>query len=159
MAIKIRPFDKTDTEAITELIKRLAEFEMPPWRTPEMVDGVNIEHIRTAMAELEDEPGSAIYTAEESGTEIVAGFVRLQTRTDYFSGDPVAYVANLTVEKGFEGLGIGKKLMSKAEEWAKEQGFDRIALHVFVENERAQELYRKIGYAEDVRGYVKMLEP
>jgi len=52
------------------------------------------------------EPGSAVFVAgDESGR--LAGFVHLETETDYFNGEKYGYLSDLAVDQAFEGLGIG----------------------------------------------------
>ena len=46
------------------------------------------------------------------------------------------------------GLGLGKLLMEKALEQAKENGFTQVELGVFADNDRARYLYRKLGFTE-----------
>lgn len=56
------------------------------------------------------------------------------------------YVSSLYVIPKFQGAGIGKKLLIKAEEIANELKFDRIWLGVMKENEKALQWYKKIGF-------------
>jgi L-phenylalanine/L-methionine N-acetyltransferase len=51
------------------------------------------------------------------------------------------------------GLGLGQALLEVAEEWARDVGVSRLQICVFAHNERAQNLYRSMGY--EVEGYVK----
>jgi len=51
------------------------------------------------------------------------------------------------------GQGLGRALLEIAEIWAEEVGVTRIELCVFAHNERAQRLYRSMGYQDE--GYFK----
>ena len=54
----------------------------------------------------------------------------------------------ISIEKKAWGLGLGKLLMEKALEQAKENGFTQVELGVFADNDRARYLYRKLGFTE-----------
>lgn len=56
------------------------------------------------------------------------------------------YVSSLYVLPQFQGSGIGKILMNKAEEIARQKGYDRIWLGVMKDNIKALEWYKKIGF-------------
>lgn len=157
MSIRVRAFLPTDREFITALVIRLSEFDLPEWRQAAQIDDTNISALIAAMEE--SEPDTAIFVAEDAGAGQPVGFMRLQTQTDYFSKEKHGYIANIAVEKSFEGQGVGRMLLAAAETWAREKGFDRLKLHVFVENERAQRVYEKNGYQQDVIQYVKMIAP
>lgn len=53
------------------------------------------------------------------------------------------YVSSLYVLPKYQGCGIGKNLMNKAEEIARQKGYDRIWLGVMKENIKALEWYKK----------------
>jgi RimJ/RimL family protein N-acetyltransferase len=48
--------------------------------------------------------------------------------------------------QAFAGQGIGTKLFSDSERWARENGIHRLELTVMAHNERAVGLYQKMGY-------------
>lgn len=47
-----------------------------------------------------------------------------------------------------QSQGIGRKLITKAEEMAKERGYKQIGMGVGVDNPRAKALYEKLGYID-----------
>ena len=160
MVIRVRGYLPTDRAFITEIVKRLSGFDLPAWRTAEQIDTTNVSAMMNAMDQ--SEPDSAILVAEHVGDGAEGqpvGFMRLQTQTDYFTGEKQGYIANIAVDKAFEGKGIGGMLMETAEKWAEEKGYALVTLHVFVENERALKLYEKKGYRPDIIKYVKALNP
>ncbi|GGE70640.1 GNAT family N-acetyltransferase [Priestia taiwanensis] len=59
------------------------------------------------------------------------------------------YIDTLSVNAEFRGQGIGTDLMKAAEDYAKEQGYDKISLNVEYDNERAHNLYTKVGFKEE----------
>ncbi|MCL6600300.1 MAG: arsinothricin resistance N-acetyltransferase ArsN1 [Alicyclobacillus macrosporangiidus] len=52
------------------------------------------------------------------------------------------------VRRDWRGKGVGQKLLSALEEFAKEQGFHKLVLGTFPFNELGQGLYRKMGFYE-----------
>jgi ribosomal protein S18 acetylase RimI-like enzyme len=66
-------------------------------------------------------------------------------------------VSVIAVTEEAEGRGVGRALMEHAEKWARERGHDRITLSVFEGNRRARGLYERVGYAVEMRRYVKPL--
>jgi ribosomal protein S18 acetylase RimI-like enzyme len=57
-------------------------------------------------------------------------------------------IESLWVKPGHESQGIGSRLMDRAEDLARERGYDRVALGVGIENGRARRLYEHRGYRE-----------
>jgi ribosomal protein S18 acetylase RimI-like enzyme len=154
MNIHIRLFTPSDTTFIESLIPRFSEFDLPAWRQKDEIDNTNLASLKKAMDT--PEPGSAIYIAEDE-TGKRAGFLHLQTQTDYFNGKKVGYISDLAVDSSFEGHGIGRILLDKAEEWAHEQGCHLLSLYVFSNNLRARKIYEKLGFNEEVTKYIKPL--
>lgn len=157
MAVKVRHFKSSDRDFITALVTRLSECDLPAWRQAEQVDLTNIAMVNQAMDELD--PADAIFVAEDGAAGQLLGFVRLQTQTDYFSRERHGYISNIAVERSVEGQGIGRMLLETAENWARDNGFSLITLHVFASNHRAREIYEKYDYHQDVLSYAKVLAP
>jgi ribosomal protein S18 acetylase RimI-like enzyme len=154
MSISIRKYQGKDFTKIIALTPRLSDFELLEFRQKDQIDQTNLEMVEKALAETEDED-NVIYVAEDAG--VVVGYLRLQTQSDYFSGEQHGYIANLAVAQSQEGRGVGRMLLDQAEAWTQEKGYDRLKLHVFVENRRAAQIYEKFGYEQDVIQYVKRL--
>lgn len=154
MTIHLRPFVPSDTDFIESLIHRFSEFNLPTWRQKDEIDSTNLASLKKAMKT--PEPGSAIFVADDE-TGKRAGFVHLQTQADYFNGKKIAYISDIAVDSSFERQGIGRILLDKAEEWAREQGCYLLTLYVFSNNSRAKRVYEKLGFSEEVAKYVKPL--
>lgn len=154
MAIHLRPFSPPDTGFIESLIPRFSEFDLPTWRTRNEIDKASLASLKKAMET--PEPGSAIFIAEdEMGKR--AGFLHIQIQTDYFNSKKIAYISDIAVDSFFEGQGIGRILLDKAEDWAREQDCSLLTLYVFSDNSRARKVYEKLGFKEEVTKYVKPL--
>jgi RimJ/RimL family protein N-acetyltransferase len=68
-------------------------------------------------------------------------------------GQATDHVASLgmAVSSDWRGKGVGTALMTKAIEWAKEMGVEKLALSVYPHNEAARALYLKFGFVEEGR--------
>lgn len=151
--ITIRPATSGDREFVLSLANRLADFDRPAWRTAEEI----AEGDRRALALAFDAPGpdQELFVGELHGTP--AGCLLMWTLEDYFSGERHAHLSVIAVARAAEGQGLGRALMQHAEHWARERGHARITLSVFETNRRAQQLYERLGYAVEMRRYVKPL--
>ena len=157
MNIIIRKCNSSDHEAVLKLCVRFSEGELPIWRSRDQIDATNINHVGTAMSELEEDSTIAILVAANRENNSIVGFIRLQTQGDYFTQEKVAYLANITVSENVQGQGVGLMLLNAAEGWARENGFSQLTLHVFEENAHAKKVYEEFGFSKDIIKYVKPL--
>jgi ribosomal-protein-alanine acetyltransferase len=80
--------------------------------------------------------------AEEG--EAFLGYVQLQRRT----GSMLARLTSVAVAAEAAGKGVGRELVSAAEDLARKKGCDRIRLEVRADNDRARHLYERAGYRQ-----------
>ncbi len=149
--ITLRLASPDDIDGILEMMPRLAMFELPPERNPDDLwrhDAVMAK--RWADGEA---PNCRMHVAE-SGDQIV-GIVMVSMRPELLSEDPSAHIEAVAVREGFEGKGIGHRLMDIAEQDAQAQGAESITLHVFARNERARSLYERRGFDGELMRYIK----
>jgi ribosomal protein S18 acetylase RimI-like enzyme len=134
------------------LADQLAAFPVPPWRTAREIqradDGV-------ILAALSGEPGTAAFVVDGPGG--LDGAVCLTTQVDYFTRESAAHIEVLAVDPAAQGRGVAGALMDAAESWARDSGFARITLNVWVQNERARGLYEHLGYGPETMHYLKAL--
>jgi ribosomal protein S18 acetylase RimI-like enzyme len=151
--VAIRSATSADRAFLSRLADRLADFDRPVGRShAEIADGD-----RRALFEALDHtrPGTELFIAELDGTP--AGCLLMWTLEDYFSRQWHAHVSVIAVTKDAEGRGVGRALMEYAELWARRRGHRSITLSVFEGNQRAQALYRRVGYETEMRRMVKLL--
>jgi ribosomal protein S18 acetylase RimI-like enzyme len=152
--IQIRPASTSDQEFILSLVPRLTEFGPPSWRDiPNMIT----TDIQVLSAMLNDpSPEIAFFIAQDE-RGVPLGFIHLQTGTDYYLHEKHGHIANVIVAPDGEGQGIGRMLIEKGEEWARAKGYRWLTLSVFAQNLRAREVYKRLGYGEDIMKYIKEL--
>jgi len=85
-----------------------------------------------------------VLVAELGGS--VAGYGKIEHPTELPASEHVWHVTGLAVDPAAEGQGVGRALMEALIDEARAHGGRRITLRVFAPNERAQRLYRRLGF-------------
>lgn len=151
----IRAAELGDLPAVHALAERLADFELPPGRTAEEI--ARADH-PILLAQAENPRDDVLFLMAEDATGRAVGTIFVNTRRDYFTQDPIAYVEVLAVSREAAGKGIARELMRRAEEWAAERGLVRVDLNVFAVNHRARGFYEHLGYRAEFVRYVKEVD-
>lgn len=152
--IKIRHASISDKDFIISLVSRLVEFSPPSWRDAEEMTATDSRILNDKI--INQPPGTVIFIAEDGdGTRL--GFIHLQTGNDYYNREEHGHISDVIVAPEGEGCGIGSLLIAKGEEWARSHGYRWLTLSVFAQNLRAREVYKRLGYGEDIMKYVKEL--
>jgi ribosomal protein S18 acetylase RimI-like enzyme len=86
-----------------------------------------------------DETGPTIFFAEVDGT--LAGRIKMLKWWNRF-----AYVEDLVVNPNYRGLGIGRKLLERGLQWARENDFPGVMLETQDDNVPACTLYQSCGF-------------
>jgi aminoglycoside 6'-N-acetyltransferase I len=81
-------------------------------------------------------------------------FVHIGSRNDYVAGAtdlPVAYIEAIYVKSDYQKQGIAKKMMTVAENWAKEKGYSQLASDANLTNSISIDFHKKVGFEETER--------
>jgi ribosomal protein S18 acetylase RimI-like enzyme len=101
-----------------------------------------------------------IFVAEAD--DKVVGFISVLGRMKYPAPDDYphesAFVTDLIVLEPYRGRGIGRMLLSKAEDYARELGVHRLQLEVTFNNSKARRLYSSYGFENDLIRVEKKLQ-
>jgi aminoglycoside 6'-N-acetyltransferase I len=92
-------------------------------------------------------PGAILVSHGEDG--MLTGFLEVDQRSHADGCDPaqpVGYVEGWYVREGFRGIGVGRALMSAAEEWARAQRCVEMASDVLIENEGSLRAHDALGF-------------
>ena len=150
--LRVRRAASSDEPTLMTFARRLAEFELPAWRTGEQIaeaDGrAMIEAVRVGQADNE------VFIAERGRD--AAGCLHVLADTDFF-GLRHAHISVLATTPAMEGTGVGRALLAYADEWARSRGLPLLTLNVFAANARARRLYEKAGYVPEILKYAKPL--
>ena len=61
---------------------------------------------------------------------------------------PHCEINGLVIDQNYRGKGVGKHLVERVKQWAKEKGNDRLTLHCNVKRTEAHLFYEHIGFKE-----------
>ena len=138
--ISIRQFADGDVAAFATLMDQLGY--------PSTVD-----QMRSRMARIASRPDYATFVAEEGG-EIV-GMVGAFVTPSYEHDEPIGRITAMVVAEGARGKGVGAGLIAAAEAWGRERGASMIAVNSHVRRTGAHAFYRRLGYEENGKRFVK----
>ena len=91
-----------------------------------------------------DETGPTIFFAEAGtrhGLPLLAGRIKLLRWWNRF-----AYVEDLVVNPEYRGIGLGRRLLERGIQWAREHGFPGVMLETQDDNVPACTLYQSCGF-------------
>lgn len=137
--MRVRPAIASDLESVTQLAAAL-------W--PE---GPPSDHAAHAASILSGKPAGTmplvLFVAEVGGS--VIGFIEVGLRSHADGCDtsrPVGFVEGWYVHPSYQRGGVGRALMTAAEEWARAQGAREIASDTWIDNEPSQKAHEALGF-------------
>lgn len=133
MSITIRKAIKEDCPRLLELIQELAVYEKAPGEVT-----VTLKHFEESG--FGQNPVWWAFVAEENG--IVTGFALYYIRYSTWKGQRM-YLEDILVTEASRGKGLGKLLMDRLIEEAKEKKLNAIVWQVLEWNEPAINFYKK----------------
>lgn len=131
--------------------------------TPELQQVVTIQAVRESMTEqiakfrAEHGVTNQVFVARNNDSREV-GYVWVGQIASAFTGLMQAHILNLFVAEDFRGHGIGARLMTRAETWARQHKLERIGLSVATHNKAAIGLYENLEYKIETLRMFKNLE-
>jgi ribosomal protein S18 acetylase RimI-like enzyme len=100
----------------------------------------DIHYTEASFLSMYDHPLMQVFVAEAD--DRIAGYVRL-----FFNQDENRlYVPSLYFLPGFQGQGMGRRLLEAAEGYAAEKGVDELWIGVMIQNTQGLVFYRKVGF-------------
>ncbi|MCV9887189.1 GNAT family N-acetyltransferase [Metabacillus halosaccharovorans] len=117
----------------------------------------SVEQMRIRFKHIEEASNHYTLVAEYDGK--VVGMIGFHTGVLYNSDGIYARVIAFVVDSNYRNKGIGRRLLSEAEKYAKNLGSDGIGLNSGnrAERENAHQFYKKMGYSVKSTGFVKRL--
>ena len=137
--MKIRKATIEDCPGMLQLIRELADYEKAP-------EEVTVDPKHFEESGFGDNPvwwAFVVETGDTPSANIIA-FALYYIRYSTWKGQ-VMYLEDILVTESMRGRGIGKMLMDRLMEEAKEKGFKRITWQVLDWNEPAINFYKKFN--------------
>jgi len=132
MDIYARQMSSEDAEAVAALSRQLGY----PLSSQQILQNIN------AVRRSKDHDAFvAIYDSH------VVGWIGL-VQAVMIESLPFCEINGLVIDENHRGKGIGKLLLEKAKQWAKEKGNDALRLRCNVKRTEAHEFYRHLGFKE-----------
>jgi ribosomal protein S18 acetylase RimI-like enzyme len=140
--------------AVPEDADEIARIHVDTWRVAyahvfpsEYLAGLSVEERLRLWTETLQAGTFDVFVAELD--ERVAGFASVGATEDEDERAAPGELFAIYVEPDAWGRGLGRMLLSRAEEALRAAGFDEAALWVLEDNPRAQRLYEAAGWAAD----------
>lgn len=135
--LNIRPIEQQDNEAIASVIRAtLAEFGANKPGT------VYFDPTTDALYELFRTPGSYYFIATIDSN--VVGGCGIYPTENLPKG--TCELVKLYLQTSARGTGLGKQLLEKAMQWAKNNGYNQVYLESMPELSKAVSIYENVGF-------------
>ena len=132
-----------DAAALTELGREVSS-EPEAWLITEG-EWRSVGDERRYLRAIRRASDAAVFVAEADGR--IVG--RLSVARDSHPASPHVADLGLMVAASHRRRGIGRALLERAVEWARETGVEKLELHVFPHNEPAIGLYEEFGFERE----------
>jgi aminoglycoside 6'-N-acetyltransferase I len=135
----------------THIIRRVTPADHPEWLRMRKLLWPTADPAGMA-AELDsimNDPMTPVFVAERQGGGL-CGLLEAGTRpyADGCDTTPVGYIEGWYVDEDVRGIGIGRALVSEAEDWAREHGLHEMASDTAVTNAAGFKAHLALGYKE-----------
>src|SRR5580692_562732 len=142
--IRVRPAGDDDRAGILDLAPRLAE-GVAPWRDQAAALLAGRRWLEESLDAAKAGDGVVLVVADEDG---IAGVISARPST-HFTGERDGYIGELVVADRAARRGIGRALVTAADEWARDRGLRNLTLHTGAYNAGARAFYADLGFAEE----------
>jgi len=102
------------------------------------------EEVERRLRELPQDGSHAVFVAEDRAGHVV-GWAHVYA-LHFVGSDLRAEVAGLVVDESCRNAGVGKALMARIEDWAREKGLAAVTLRSNVIRAPAHKFYEQLGY-------------
>jgi GNAT superfamily N-acetyltransferase len=123
-----RTADISEAEAIVPLINLAFEVEAPFFTSKRIDLAETLEHFKKGVFIL----------AENAGTLAGCNYVEVRDDSGYFG--------LLSIDPGYQGRGLGRKLVEQAEEFCRREGRPLMRIRVLNHRTELPPFYEKLGY-------------
>ncbi len=150
--IEFREAEPGDIPGMVELLEVLfsveADFNFDPQRHRKALERIltsGSEHLALVAVSVPDQR--------------VAAMLTVQTVISTATGNLSGWVEDVVVRPGFQGRGIGSRMLEEAENWARRAGVSRLQLLADKDNNRALAFYSGKGWTGSSMVHRKKMVP
>ncbi len=133
MTWNVRPAAPEDADRIARIIRGSLGYDCLP------------ERVRERLTLVLARPTDRVFVAFREEDGLVAGFIHAADYETLYNGG-MKNVMALAVDGDFQGKGLGRMLLSAAEDWALACGCEAVRLVSSLNREGAHAFYRRCGY-------------
>lgn len=157
--MRVRQGNVRDWPFMYDLGKNVIPASISPWRKQSMEDTLKYrEKILKGFWTWIQQTDSKVFIAETEKEKPVGYLVLHPSSREELTGVLQAWVMDLAVLPEYRHHGVGQHLMEYAEKYSREQGIHYLGLAVSSHNLDALHLYEKLGFVEERKLMVKVLE-
>ncbi len=149
MTFIIRDFDAARDEAAALSFIDGSQLYEVPLEPNRRVDATVARDHFTFMTDRLAQTGGRIFMAERDGRTVGWAVMSFENNPVFVTDAerPHGYIAELFVEEGSRGLGVGRALIAACEDETLRRGLRQVKIGVLVANRRSADIYQKAGYA------------
>jgi ribosomal protein S18 acetylase RimI-like enzyme len=147
--VLIRPATAEDAQAVARMWERLVTFHRALDDDLPSATHDGAQRYAKSLAERVEDSHTCTYVAEGEGQLIgyVLGVV-VDFPPEMFEQEPSGFLADIYVEEGFRGQGVGRALVQALVEWFRTKGLDYFEWHVAARNADGVKFWRAMGGRE-----------
>jgi aminoglycoside 6'-N-acetyltransferase I len=136
-------------------VRPLRETDLDDWfRLRKMLwDATGDDDHKAEMIDILDHYDSQLVLFADDGSGRLVGFLEASIRpfVEDCDTDHVGFLEGWYVEPQFRKLGIGRELVSQAEQWARQKGCSEMASDAEIGNDLSLAAHQNLGYRETSR--------
>jgi ribosomal protein S18 acetylase RimI-like enzyme len=148
MHIDLRKAKKRDLALVRKLTAETGWKDIPESQKKLLNRKKWNKHMNEVFERFLRRENSQIFIAKDELRRFI-GYLFVGESSNYLTELNLGFIYDIFVKEEFRGKGIGKKLLDKADEYCRKNGYSRIGLEVSTANESAINLYNKAGFKSE----------
>ncbi len=110
------------------------------------------EEVACRLAELIQQSNDAVWVAARPDSNVV-GWIHIAVQRSLLH-EPVLMVEGLVINQSYRGMGIGRRLLTYAEQWGEARGCEAVCVKSNAVRAEAHQFYEHLGYRNVKTQYV-----
>jgi aminoglycoside 6'-N-acetyltransferase I len=137
------------------IVRPVADKDLSEWfrLRRQLWDATSDDDHKTEMLDIVDHTETQLVVVADAGNGKLAGFLEASIRpfVEDCETDNVGYLEGWFVDAEYRNKGIGRALVTAAEEWARSKGATEMASDAELGNDPSLSAHLKLGYEETSR--------